>query len=74
MRQQISGLTSTGEKLAWKLWRKASLSRKMMNRGNKKIKNWLVNKAFSGWTAHRAELGFFRKNLQPALERKIQPQ
>jgi L-lactate dehydrogenase complex protein LldF len=57
------GLVSTAEKFAWKLWRKASLSRKMMNRGNKKIKNWMVNKAFKGWTAHRAPLDFAEKTF-----------
>jgi len=65
-----SGLASTGEKLAWKLWKTASLSRKMMNTGNKKIKNWMVNKAFSGWTAHRSGLDFAAKTFNQQWKEK----
>jgi L-lactate dehydrogenase complex protein LldF len=64
------GLTTTGEKLAWKVWRMASLNRKTMNKGNKKIKNWLVNKAFGGWTAHRAELDFSEKTFNEMWKEK----
>ncbi len=46
------------EKLAWKLWRRASLSRMLMNGANQKIKNWMVNRLFKGWTKHRADLNF----------------
>jgi L-lactate dehydrogenase complex protein LldF len=65
------GVGSAGEKLAWKLWRIASLNRKTMNRGNKKIKNWLVNKAFKGWTAHRAELDFVEKTFNQQWKEKL---
>jgi L-lactate dehydrogenase complex protein LldF len=57
------GATTWGEKIAWKVWKKASLSRKMMNMGNQKIKNWMVNKAFKGWTAHRDDLDFSPKTF-----------
>ncbi|HXB34010.1 MAG TPA: LutB/LldF family L-lactate oxidation iron-sulfur protein [Puia sp.] len=53
-----SGYTTWQEKVAWRVWRRASLSRRIMNMGSQKQKNWLVNKAFKGWTAHRAELDF----------------
>ncbi len=52
------GNTSFVEKLAWKAWRKASLNRKLMNKGNSQIKNWVVNKLFTGWTKHRSPLNF----------------
>jgi L-lactate dehydrogenase complex protein LldF len=52
------GYSTWSEKLAWKVWKKASLNRKMMNMGGPGIKNWMVNKAFKAWTAHRAELDF----------------
>jgi L-lactate dehydrogenase complex protein LldF len=52
------GVSTWQEKLAWKVWRKASLNRGLMNLGNSRIKNWLVNKAFKAWTAHRDELDF----------------
>jgi L-lactate dehydrogenase complex protein LldF len=57
------GTSTWGEKIAWKVWKKASLSRKMMNMGNQKIKNWMVNKAFKGWTAHRDDLDFSAKTF-----------
>jgi L-lactate dehydrogenase complex protein LldF len=52
------GYASWSEKLAWKLWKKASLSRRLMNSGNPRLKNWLVRKAFKAWTTHRSELHF----------------
>jgi len=52
------GYSTWAEKLAWTVWKKASLSRKMMNMGGPRVKNWMVNKAFKAWTAHRAELDF----------------
>lgn len=52
------GYSSWSEKFAWALWKKASLSRGMMNMGGPRIKNWMVNRAFKAWTAHRDELNF----------------
>lgn len=52
------GYSTWAEKLAWTVWKKASLSRSMMNMGGPRIKNWMVNKAFKAWTAHRAGLEF----------------
>src|SRR5579863_1753756 len=52
------GYASWSERLAWKVWRKASLSRSMMNMGGPKIKNWMINKAFTAWTAHHDQLEF----------------
>ncbi|MBS1662677.1 MAG: iron-sulfur cluster-binding protein [Bacteroidetes bacterium] len=57
------GYTSLGEKLAWKAWRQASLNRNMMNMGSSKLKNWVVNKAFKAWTAHRDQLDFASKTF-----------
>ncbi|GAC1424536.1 MAG: lactate utilization iron-sulfur protein LutB [Chitinophagaceae bacterium] len=57
------GSASRSEKIAWKAWKKASLSRKIMNMGNRKIKNWAVNTLFKGWTAHRADLDFPEKTF-----------
>jgi L-lactate dehydrogenase complex protein LldF len=51
------------EKIAWKLWKKAMLNRKMMNMGNQKIKNWVVNSVVKGWSAHRAGLNFPPKSF-----------
>ena len=52
------GFSTWSEKVAWAAWKKASLSRNLMNMGNSRMKNWLVNKVFKAWTAHRAELDF----------------
>jgi L-lactate dehydrogenase complex protein LldF len=57
------GMTSFGEKLAWKAWKKGSLSRKMMNMASGKTKNWIINKLFKGWTAHRSDLHFADKTF-----------
>ncbi len=51
------------EKVAWKLWKRAMLNRKMMNMGNQKMKNWLVNSLLKAWTAHRANLQFPTKSF-----------
>ncbi len=57
------GDSTLAERLAWKAWKTASLNRGMMNKGSGKLKNWIVNKVFKGWTAHRAELDFSSKTF-----------
>lgn len=57
------GDAAWGEKIAWKVWKQASLHRSMMNMGNQKIKNWMVNKVFKGWTTNRADLNFAGKTF-----------
>jgi L-lactate dehydrogenase complex protein LldF len=51
------------ERIAWKAWKHASLNRKTMNMGSGTIKNWVVNKVFKGWTAHRSNLDFSEKTF-----------
>jgi L-lactate dehydrogenase complex protein LldF len=51
------------EKIAWTIWQQGMLHRSMMNLGNSKIKNWMVNKAFKGWASQRAELIFPEKTF-----------
>jgi L-lactate dehydrogenase complex protein LldF len=58
-----AGAAGWTEKMAWKAWKIASLNRKWMNRGNQKTKNWMVNKVFKGWTAHRGDLDFAGKTF-----------
>lgn len=58
-----SGYTTWPERVAWKVWRKASLNRSLMNMGTPKMKNWMVNKAFKAWTAHRDALDFAPKTF-----------
>jgi L-lactate dehydrogenase complex protein LldF len=58
-----SGKGSAMESIAWKAWQTGMLHRKMMNMGNHRIKNWMVNKLFKGWTGHRADLKFPAKSF-----------
>jgi len=59
----LEGESTLAERIAWKMWKKASLNRSMMNRGSGKVKNWVVNKVFKGWTAHRTDLNFSDKTF-----------
>ena len=56
-------LPSFAEKIAWKLWKVASLKRSMMNMGNGSIKNKIVNGLFKGWTKQRSDLEFSKKTF-----------
>jgi L-lactate dehydrogenase complex protein LldF len=57
------GTSSFAERMAWKAWKTASLNRKMMNAGNGKLKNFVVNKVFKGWNKHRSDLTFTPKTF-----------
>ena len=59
----VQGSSTLAERLAWKVWKTASLNRTLMNMGNRKMKNWVVNKVFKGWTAHRGDLDFSQKTF-----------
>jgi L-lactate dehydrogenase complex protein LldF len=45
------------------VWKKASLNRKLMNKGNRALKNWMANKLIGGWSKHRAPLQFPEKTF-----------
>ena len=52
-------LNDTSENLAWKVWMRAMLSRRIMNMGGAAIKNKMVNKLFhENWVNERGELQF----------------
>jgi L-lactate dehydrogenase complex protein LldF len=57
------GAVSLSEKMAWKMWRVASLKRGFMNIGNGDLKNKIVNKLFKQWNKERADLNFSRKTF-----------
>ena len=59
----MKGSSTIAERIAWKIWKTASLNRSMMNMGIGKMKNWVVNKVFKGWTAHRSDLDFSQKTF-----------
>jgi len=66
----VEGDSSLSERIAWKVWKTASLNRSMMNMGNGKLKNKIVNKIFKGWTAQRTELDFSAKTFNEMWKEK----
>lgn len=64
------GMASFGEKMAWKAWKTGTLSRSMMNMGNGKLKNFVINKIFKPWTAHRGNLNFSQKTFNQLWEER----
>lgn len=66
----VQGSSTIAERVAWKAWKMASLNRIMMNMGNGKMKNWVVNKVFKGWSMHRSELDFRQKTFNELWKEK----
>jgi len=58
------------EKIAWTIWQQSMLYRRVMNLGNAKIKNWMMNKLFKGWVAHRSDLQFPEKTFNQLWKEK----
>jgi L-lactate dehydrogenase complex protein LldF len=65
-----SGQGNMMENIAWATWQQGMLHRKMMNLGNSKIKNWMINKLFKGWTGQRADLDFPEKTFNQLWREK----
>jgi len=57
------GFSSFGERMAWKVWKTASLNRTMMNMGTRKMKNWMINSFVKDWTRHRGPMDFPEKTF-----------
>lgn len=57
------GMTAFSEKMAWKMWKLASLKRGMMNMGNGGLKTKVVNTLFKDWNKHHAPLEFSKKTF-----------
>jgi len=57
------GYTTLTEKMAWKMWKIASLKRGLMNMGSGNLKNKVVNGLFKGWKKHRSDLDFSPKTF-----------
>jgi L-lactate dehydrogenase complex protein LldF len=65
------GFGTLAERMAWRIWKQASLSRSLMNVASGRVKNWTVNRLFTGWKKHRADLQFASKTFnQQWRERK----
>ena len=57
------GLASMSERMASKAWKIASKSRKLMNMGNGKLKNKVVNRLFKQWVDGRGDLDFSQQTF-----------
>lgn len=57
------GMTTFNEKMAWKIWKAASLRRNLMNKGSGNLKTKLVNSLFKEWKTNRSDLEFAPKTF-----------
>lgn len=57
------GESKLAERLSWKAWKTASLSRMLMNAGNGTLKNKIVNRLFGAWQQHHTPLQFAPKTF-----------
>ena len=57
------GSSSFAEKMAWKFWKRAMLSRRLMNSGSAAMKGWVVNTFVKDWKKHRSDLSFPAKSF-----------
>jgi L-lactate dehydrogenase complex protein LldF len=57
------GLAPLAERIAWKMWKQASLHRMMMNSANGKLKSWVINHLAKAWTRHHGNLNFSNKSF-----------
>ncbi|HCF64450.1 MAG TPA: iron-sulfur cluster-binding protein [Chitinophagaceae bacterium] len=67
-----TGHTTFTERMAWKMWKFSSLNRRLMNAGNGKLKNKVVNKIFTQWTKNRGALSFSAKTFNQMWKDKHQ--
>jgi L-lactate dehydrogenase complex protein LldF len=51
------------EGLSWKIWKRISLSRRLMNAGSAKMKNYMVTHFVKDWGRHRTKLEFAPKTF-----------
>jgi L-lactate dehydrogenase complex protein LldF len=64
------GDSSFSERMAWKFWKQAMLHRNLMNMGNSKMKNWVVNKFLTQWKKNRADIDFPKKSFNQIWREK----
>jgi len=66
----LQNTSSISERIAWKAWKQASLNRSMMNMGNGKMKNWVINKVFKSWKKQHGDLNFSGKTFNELWKEK----
>ncbi|HZI69509.1 MAG TPA: [Fe-S]-binding protein, partial [Hanamia sp.] len=57
------GLAPFSEKMAWKIWKIASLRRGLMNKGSGSFKTKIVNRLFKNWHKYHSPLEFSPKTF-----------
>jgi L-lactate dehydrogenase complex protein LldF len=67
----IEGSSSLSEQMAWKLWKLASLNRRLMNMGSGSIKNKVVNGLFKDWKKNRSDLNFSPKTFNQMWRERL---
>lgn len=64
------GMAGISEKMAWRVWKMASLRRGMMNMGSGPLKNKVVNTFFKGWQKYHGPLHFSKKTFNEMWKEK----
>jgi L-lactate dehydrogenase complex protein LldF len=64
------GMSSFGEKMAWKMWKQGMLKRTWMNMAGSGIKNWVVNNLLQGWKDSRGKMEFPNKSFNQQWREK----
>jgi L-lactate dehydrogenase complex protein LldF len=57
------GDAAFAERMAWKVWKTAMLSRRMMNMGSGPMKAWAINTFVKDWKKSRSDLEFPKKTF-----------
>ncbi len=58
-----NGESTLTERVAWKMWKQASMNRRWMNTASGNIKNKVVNKIFKSWIQYHDTLQFAEKSF-----------
>ena len=64
------GDSGFAERTAWKMWKQAMLHRGLMNMGNSKLKDWVVNTFVKDWKKHRGDMEFPKKSFNQLWREK----
>ena len=64
------GHSAFAERVGWKMWKQAMLHRSLMNAGNNKIKNWVVNTFVKDWKKHHGDISFPKKSFNTLWKKK----
>jgi L-lactate dehydrogenase complex protein LldF len=65
------GMTTFSEKMAWKIWKMASMKRGLMNKGSGGLKTKVVNTLFKDWNKHHAQLQFSKKTFNEMWKERL---